>query len=132
MGIAYVFLPDEPLDPWSRHERGILMDSQVLRQVERLDGWRVYRVPEAQPLIVPLDGGAGPRRSPSSTGPCASPSTAPARFLLKVTHTPVLAPRRGEVREGADRFTELTVPAAGEYELRLDVTVGTVLDQLGF
>ena len=30
-----------------------------------------------------------------------------------------------------DRFTELTVPAAGEYDLRLDVTVGTMLDRIG-
>jgi hypothetical protein len=130
MGIAYVFLPDEPLDPWSRHERGILTDSRLLKEVERLDGWRVYRVPEPQPLIVPLDGGQA-RVLAVEHRAVRLAVDRPGTFLLKVTHTPFWRLDGGEVREGADRFTEITVPAAGEYELRLDVNVGTMLDELG-
>ena len=33
-------------------ERGLLLHSPVLRQVERLDGWRVFRVSDPQPLLI--------------------------------------------------------------------------------
>lgn len=130
MGVAYVFLPDEPLDSWSRHERGLLIDSPVLRQVERLDGWRVYRVGDPQPLLVALDGGTGRVVAMEHLAVRVAVER-PGRFLLKVTYTPYWRLDGGAVREGADRFTEIEVPVPGEYELRLEVTAGAVLEQLG-
>ena len=50
-------LPAEPLDMWSRHERGILLHSPVLRQVERLDGWRIDRVRYTPTPVVETNGG---------------------------------------------------------------------------
>ena len=88
-------------------------------------------MPEAQPLIVPLDGGEA-RVLAVEHRAVRLAVDRPGTLSAQGDAHAVLAPRRGEVREGADRFTELTVPAAGEDELRLDVTVGTVLDQLGF
>ncbi len=130
MGVAYVFLPDEPLDWWSRHERGLLIDSPVLRQVERLEGWRVYRVGDPQPLLVALDAGEGHVLEMRHHGVRFSVDQ-PGRYLLKVTFTPYWRLDGGRLREGADRFTEVEVPAAGEYELRLEVTPAAVLEELG-
>lgn len=130
MGVAYVFLPDEPLDWWSRHERGLLIDSPVLRQVQRLDGWRVFRVGDPQPLLVGLGGGTGHVLAMRHRG-VGFVVDRPGRYLLKVTYTPYWRLDGGRLREGEDRFTEIAVPAAGEYELRLEVTAAAVLDQLG-
>lgn len=130
MGVAYVFLPDEPLDPWSRHERGLLLDSPVLKQVERLGGWRVFRVGDPQPLLVGLDGGRGSVLAVDHLAVRFRASRAGA-YLLKMTYTPYWRLEGGSVRRGRDRFTELQVPAPGEYELRVVVTPGAVLEQLG-
>jgi hypothetical protein len=130
MGVAYVFLPDQRLDSWSRHERGILIDSGLFEQVERLQGWRVYRVPSPQPLLVALDGGDAHVTKMDHLAVRFAVER-PGRFLLKVTHTPYWQLDGGSVRRGADRFTEISVPAAGEYELRFVVTRSVVLDQFG-
>jgi hypothetical protein len=130
MGVAYVFLPDGPLDSWSRHERGLLMDSPILVQVERLDGWRVYRVGDPQPLLVALDGGSA-RVVDMEHRAVRIAVERPGRFLLKVTYTPYWELDGGSVREGVQHFTELSLPAAGEYELRFKVTAEKVLEQLG-
>lgn len=130
MGVNYVFLPDEPLDTWSRHERGLLIDSPILEEIERLEGWRVYEVRDPQPLLVPLDGGEA-RVAAVEHRSVRLDVERPGAFLLKVTHTPYWRLDGGAVREGDDGFTELSLPAAGQYELRFDVTPAKVLDQFG-
>ncbi len=130
MGVAYVFLPDEPLDRWSRHERGLLIDSPVLREVERFEGWRVYRVGDPQPLLAGLDGGAGHVLEMRHLGVRFAVDR-PGRYLLKVTYTPYWRLDGGRLREGEDRFTEIAVAKPGEYHLRLEVTAGAVLAELG-
>jgi hypothetical protein len=130
MGVEYVFLPEDPLDSWSRHERGILLNSPGFEEVERLDGWRVFRVSDPAPLIVPLDGGEAHVLEVAHRSVRFAVER-PGRFLLKVTYTPYWQLEGGTVSEGAGRFTEVEVPAPGEYELRFVVTPGAVLDQLG-
>ncbi len=130
MGVAYVFLPDEPLDPWSRHERGLLIDTPQLRQVERLDGWRVFAVGDPQPLLVALDGGEGSVTAMEHLAVRFRVSQA-GTYLLRVTYTPYWRLEGGSVRRGRDRFTEVELPAPGEYELRISVTPGAVLARLG-
>ncbi len=130
LGVNYVFLPDEPLDSWSRHERGILIDSPILEEVERFEGWRVYRVRDAQPLLVPLDGGAA-RVIAVEHRAVRLAVERPGVFLLRVTYTPYWRLDGGAVREGDDGFTEISVPSVGEYDLRFEVTAGKVLDQIG-
>lgn len=130
MGVAYVFLPDEPLDWWSRHERGILIDSPVLRQVERFEGWRVYKVTDPQPLLVALGGGVA-HISDMDHRALRIVVERPGRFVLKVTYTPFWHLDGGSVAQAADDFTELVVPAPGQYELRFAATPDAVLDQLG-
>jgi len=129
MGVEYVFLPDEPLDMWSRHERGLLLHSPVLRQVERLDGWRVFRVSDPQPLLVGLDGGEGHVLEMRHRGVRFTVDR-PGRYLLKVTYTPYWRLDGGRLCRGTDRFTEIVVSSAGEYDLRLEVSASAVLDEL--
>jgi hypothetical protein len=130
MGVAYVFLPDEPLDSWSRHERGLLIDSPILRQVERFEGWRVYQVTDPQPLLVALDGGVA-HIVEMDHRVVRIAVERPGRFVLKVTYTPYWRLDRGSVAQAAGDFTELAVPVPGHYELRFAVTPELVLDQLG-
>ena len=130
MGVEYVFLPEEPLDSWSRNERGILLSSPLFQKVERLDGWRVFRVPDPQPLIVPLDGGDAHVLEVGHLS-VRFVVERPGRFLLKVSYTPYWELEGGTVSEGAGGFTEMDVPEPGEYELRFDVTWDVVLDQFG-
>jgi hypothetical protein len=130
MGVAYVYLPEERLDWWSRHERGILIDSPLFEEVARPEGWRVYRVPSPQPLLVDLDGGAAHIEGFDHLG-VRFVVDRPGRFLLKVTYTPYWQLDGGGVREGDGRFTEIEVPAPGTYELRFAVTGSVVLDQFG-
>jgi len=130
MGVAYVFLPDEPLDSWSRHERGLLLDSPILKQVARLEGWRVYRLSDPQPLLVPLDGGVAHVTAMDHRAVHIAVER-PGSFLLKVTYTPYWRLDGGSVSEAGDHFTRLEFPTAGEYELRFAVTPGVLLDQFG-
>lgn len=130
MGVAYVYLPEERLDWWSRHERGILIDSGFFEEVARPVGWRVYRVPSPQPLLVALDGGAAHIEAFDHLS-VHFVVERPGRFLLKVTYTPYWQLEGGRVREGHGRFTEIAVSAPGTYELRIAVTASVVLDQFG-
>jgi len=130
MGVEYVFLPDGPLDSWSRHERGLLLASPILRQVERLEGWRVYRVPDPQPLLVALDGGVAHVIGMDHRAVRIAVER-PGSFLLKVTYTPYWRLDGGSVSKAGDNFTRLDFPTAGEYELRFAVTSGVLLDQFG-
>jgi len=130
MGVAYVYLPDERLDWWSRHERGILIDSGLFEEVARPEGWRVYRVPDPQPMLVALDGGAAHVEDFDHLVVRFAVER-PGRFLLKVTYTPYWQLDVGSVREGDGRFTEVEVSDPGTYELRFAVTAGAVLDQFG-
>jgi hypothetical protein len=130
MGVEYVFLPDEQLDYWSRRERVILTTSPILREVERLDGWRVYRLSDPQPLLVPLDGGTARVLAVDHLA-VRMRVDRPGSYLLKVTYTPYWQLGGGTVREGRDRFTELRFDAAGEYELRFALSADAMLGQLG-
>ena len=89
MGVAYIFSPVEgPLDPWSRREARLLDSSPAFAFVEQAGAWRIYRLLEAEPILVPdpappaASGGAAPARGRSaSSGTTASSSASrvPAR-----------------------------------------------------
>ena len=77
MGVAYVYLPEERLDWWSRHERGILIDSALFEEVASPEGWRVYRVPDHSPFWSRSTVASRTSRS-STTWWCGSSSSVPA------------------------------------------------------
>jgi hypothetical protein len=131
MGVRYVFLPSEPLDRWSWHEKGLLKSSPAFTVEARVPGWTIYRFRDDDPLLVPLDGGAA-RVTEQTHLAVRLLAERPGRYLLKVTWSPYWEASGGaRLAEGSDRWTVVTLPAAGTYELRMHVTLARCLDQVG-
>jgi hypothetical protein len=132
MGVEYVFLADAPLDAWSRREAHILAASPEFERVDHAGAWTVYRLRDAEPLVVGLDGGTGQVVSfghRSLTLRVDSPGT----YLIKVTWSPywTLEGGSGKLRRGPDRFLVLDAERAGEYTVTFDVTLGKALAEAG-
>jgi hypothetical protein len=132
MGVQYVFLPNAPLDPWSQREVRILKTSPEFDVVERSGAWTVYRLRDAEPLAVGLDGGVARVTRMGHQG-FAVTVDRPGTYLLKVTWSPYwsLVEGSGVLRRSPDRFLLLDARAAGRYTLRFDVTPGKVLTEVG-
>jgi hypothetical protein len=132
MGVQYVFLPDAPLDPWSQREVKILETSPEFEVVERTGAWTVYRLRDAEPLAVGLNGGTAHVTRMGHRG-FAVDTDRPGTYLLKVTWSPYwsLAGGSGALRRSPDRFLLLDAREAGTYTLRFDVTPGEVLAEVG-
>jgi hypothetical protein len=81
--VAYVALPDVPLDPSSAREGALIRAGlPYLRQVFSNRHWRVFRVDRAAPLL------AGPGRvSALGSDTFAVDARAPGRLLVRVHHT---------------------------------------------
>ncbi len=137
MGVEYAFLPVAgPLDPWSRREARLLATSPAFSFVEQAGAWRIYRLVDARPLLVPLPDVSGERRGDiHEVGHrrITFTVTAPGRYLLKFTASPywVLEGGPGTVRPRADRFMELDLRRAGTYTLRFEVSLDTALETAG-
>ena len=129
MGVQYVFLADAPLDPWSQREERILRTSQEFEQVETTGAWTVYRLRDAQPLLVALDGGSGTVERVGHQDIDVTIAS-PGRFELKFSWSPywTLQGGPGTLRRGPDGFILLGVPRAGTYTLRFVVTPARVAD----
>jgi hypothetical protein len=134
MGVQYVFLPvDGPLDPWSKHEAGLLAGSPAFTFVQQTGAWRIYRLVDAEPLLVPTT--PGPR---SGTGSIIRVDheridfsvSKPGTYWLKFTSSPYweLEGGPGKVTPRPDRFMDVTLGQAGGYSLRFVVTPAKMLD----
>ena len=132
MGVQYVFLPDAPLDPWSQREVKILETSPEFEVVDRSGVWTVYRLRDAEPLAVGLNGGTAHVTSMGHRE-LTTEVDQPGTYLLKVTWSPYwsLTGGPGTLRRSPDRFLLLDARAAGTYTLRFDVTPGKVLAEVG-
>ncbi|HEY5170011.1 MAG TPA: hypothetical protein VIK03_11565, partial [Thermoleophilia bacterium] len=128
MGVQYVFSPVEgPLDPWSRREARLLGSSPAFAFVEQTGAWRIYRLLDARPLLVPQPEVAG-----AGVGEVLSVGhqrivftvPQPGTYWLKVTSSPywVLEGGPGTVHPRPDRFMDLRLGRAGTYTLRFEVT----------
>jgi hypothetical protein len=133
MGVQYVFSPVEgPLDPWSRREARLLESSAAFAFVEQTGAWRIYRLLDARPLLVPqpevAGGGVGDVVSVGHQRIVFAVSQ-PGTYWLKVTSSPywVLEGGPGTVRPRPDRFMDLRLGRAGTYTLRFEVTPGRAL-----
>jgi hypothetical protein len=81
--VAYVALPDVPLDPSSAREGALIRRGvPYLRQVWANRHWRVFAVSEATPLLE----GAG-RLSALGSDTFALYANAPGRLLVRVHYT---------------------------------------------
>jgi len=132
MGVEYVFLADAPLDAWSRREARILATSREFELVDHAGAWTMYRLRDAEPLVVGLDGGTG---HVVSFGHRAVTLTVdhPGSYLIKVTWCPywTLEGGPGGLRRGLGRFVVLDAERAGEYTVRFEVTLGKALAEVG-
>ena len=142
MGVQYIFLPvDGPLDPWSKREARLLAGSPAFLFVEQTGAWRIYRLIDAKPLLVPT-----PQEPESGTGSILSVGhqridftvTRPGTYWLKFTSSPYweLEGGPGTITPRPDRFMDLTLGRAGRYTLRFVVTPAKMADvaagRLGF
>ena len=136
MGVEYVFLADAPLDTWSQREARILRTSPQFDVVEKTGAWTVYRLRDAQPLLVGLDGGTG-RIGRVGHREVEFAVSAPGDYLLKFSWSPywTLEGGEGEVSPAEGDFIRVRLPRSGPYVLRFVVTPGrmadTVLGKLG-
>lgn len=128
MGVAYVYLADGPLDPWSRREALWLRTSPAFVRVARVAPWTVYRLRSPAPLLVGLDGGEGHVLAVGHDAVRLRVAR-PGRYLLKFTWNPYwrLAGGPGRLRPGPARFLELDLGRPGTYTVRVKVTVADAL-----
>jgi hypothetical protein len=131
MGVEYILLPDDPLDPWSRREPGILARAPEFELVEETGAWMVYRLRDAEGLVRPLDGGAGRVVEHDHLGLRVEVDR-PGRYLVKVTSTPFwrLEGVRGSLAATRDHFVLLRAEEAGVATLRFDLDWGVAARQL--
>jgi hypothetical protein len=141
MGVEYVFSPVEgPLDPWSRREARLLESSAAFAFVEQTGVWRIYRLIDAEPILVPdpappaPSGGAAQARGDISFfghERLIFSVTRPGTYWLKVTSSPYwVLEGPGTVDPRPDRFMDLHLRRSGTYTLRFEVTPAKTLDVL--
>ncbi len=139
MGVKYIFSPVQgPLDPWSTREARLLESSRAFAFVEQAGAWRIYRLLDAEPILVPdpalpaVAGGAPGQGTISFFGHerIMFSVTRPGTYWLKVTSSPywVLDGGPGTVVPRSDRFMDLRLRRSGAYTLRFVVTPARTLD----
>ena len=147
MAVEYVFVPHAPLVSTSQKEAAILAASPEFRLVYRGADWSVYRLLDAEPLVVPLERADAQVFTMDHTS-IRFGVTRPGLYLVKVTWSPYWQvarapsgealsgrdghagqPWRGDSLEPARRllgkdphgFIIFQAPAEGVYQLRFDV-----------
>lgn len=147
MAVEYVFVPHAPLVSTSKKEAAILASSPEFRLVYRGAAWSVYRLLDAEPLVVPLAQADAQVFTLDHTS-IRFGVTRPGPYLVKLTWSPywqvarapsgpVLSGRDGHagqpwradtlkssgrlLSEDSHGFIILQAPAEGVYELRFDV-----------
>lgn len=145
MGVEYVFSPvDGPLDPWSRREARLLESSPAFAFVEQTGVWRIYRLIDAEPILVPDPAAPAARTAAASGGLPAQGDisffgherlifsvTRPGTYWLKITSSPYwVLEGPGAVEPRPDRFMDLRLRRSGTYTLRFEVTPAKALDVL--
>ena len=132
MGVKYVFLPHGLVDQWSRREARILRSSPAFVVVEQPGDWTVYRLRDARPIIVGLQGGAADIQRFAHRD-IAFTVDSPGRYLVKVSWSPYweLEGGPGSLRRGPGDFIIVETARAGAYTLRFRVTLGEAVGQIG-
>jgi hypothetical protein len=126
--VAYVALPDVPLDPSSAQEgRLIHAGLPYLRQVFRSAHWRIYGVIGSQPLL------SGPGRLTSlGNDSFALLARAPGSFLARIRYTRywTLTRGRGCVARAAGGWTEVRLSSSGPATVSARFSLGRALGRV--
>ena len=123
--VAWVALPDVPLDPSSAREGTLIRRGlPYLRQVWANGHWRVFRVVGARPLLA----GAGRVTALGSDG-FAVRADAPGRLLVRVHYTRyyTVVSGRACVAGAPGGWTEVRARAAGEIVVGARFSLGRAL-----
>jgi len=132
--VQYIFSPvDGPLDPWSKREARLLESSPAFDLTEETGAWRIYRLRDAKPLLVPQPEPAAATADILAVGHQRIDFTVsqPGTYWLKVTSSPywVLSGGPGAVIPRPDRFMDLRLARAGRYTLRFEVSPAKAFDE---
>lgn len=123
--IAYVALPDAPLDYSSVAERHlILANPSYLKLRFTSEHWRIYSVRNPKPLVTPIDSGRAKTISVGREG-FALDVTRPGLFLVRVNFTPYWSITQGSgclLRGG--NWTLARTTHAGVFSVDADLSLG--------
>lgn len=126
--IAYVALPDAPLDYSSVAERRLIIaDPPYLKLRYSSEHWRIYRVVHPKPMVSPLDGAAATTRWVGRQG-FALDVTRPGLFLVRVNFTPYWSIKRGSgclLRAGDSGWTLARTLHPGVLRVNADLSLGS-------
>jgi hypothetical protein len=123
--IAYVALPDAPLDYSSQTEASLILSAPpYLKERFHSEHWRIYEVRDPKPLVQPLGGGSA---SAVRIGPqgFALDVTRPGEFLVRVSFTPYWSIGRGAgclLRRG--NWTVARTAHTGIFSVDADFSLG--------
>jgi len=120
LAVNYVLLPNTQIGRAGEAREADLLHSgrSGLLEVFRTADWRIYRVPDAQPLLT---GGAAASVTELGHQTVAGQTGAPGVYLLALHYTPYWRVETGSlcVDETADGMTELRVARAGRFKLQI-------------
>ncbi len=130
MAVAYVALPDAPLDPSARAEARLLRDAGAraagLREIWHAHHWRLFAVVGARPLASP----------PASVTALTSDSLTLAvpragEYTVRVHFTPywALATGRGCVRRAPGAWTAIQARTPGSIRLTIDFALSRIFSR---
>ena len=130
LGVRFVVLPDATLDYSSTAEARLLRSGRSgLALVSESRYLRIYELPDAAP-IVSAPAGADAELIRLGNSAIEFSASAPGSYLVRVRYTPYWKPVGAAVcvASAAHGMTEVTTPAAGIVDLRLEPSLTTVAD----
>ncbi len=130
LGVRFVVLPDATLDYSSTAEARLLRSGRSgLALVSDSRHLRIYELPDAAP-IVSAPAGADAELIRLGNSAIEFSASAPGSYLVRVRYTPYWKPVGAAVcvASAAHGMTEVTTPAAGIVDLRLEPSLTTVAD----
>ena len=128
MGIRYVLLPSDPLDPSASAEAGMLRAGHSgLTVARRMGSWTIYELPNATPLATPR---AGIEVLSLRAEALTLRVRRAGRYRISVRYTPYwkVTTNNGCVRPALPWGTELDAFRPGIVRMRFRVQAGSVVD----
>jgi hypothetical protein len=121
MGVRYVLLPDTQLGRMGEEREGdlLLSGESGLREVLATDDWRVYELPESDPILTgPGDASVSVHAHDRIAGTLSLPGV----YRLAVRHTPYWRVEQGRLclERAPDGMTTLRAQAPGPFVLEID------------
>jgi len=128
LAVAYVLLPDDPLDATAEAEAARVRADPALRLVARLGGWTFFRLPHPTPIATPA---GGIRVTALSAESVVLRARRPGVYRLRLRFTPYWRLTGPACVEPLEPWgTRLVVRRAGRVTLRFAPGVEAMVDSL--